>query len=252
MLLRQLIHRNTTTTCRRKIFKHQGWKCKNRCSDNNNNMIVNQQYFSNNASNSDNNMKKKAAIYTRTGDKGTSSLFSGERRSKDDLVFNALGHTDELNACIGVAKEYCVSSNNGLAPSLSLIQSRLLDLGSAVATPRINTKSEARIERTSFPKEHVDTVEEWIDQLDVQLPQLKTFILPSGGLSSANLHVARAVCRRAERSVVPLVDAGEVEASVQKYLNRLSDFFFTAARFAAAHDGQEETVYRKEFEREKK
>ena len=141
------------------------------------------------------------------------------------MVFNALGHTDELNACIGVAKEYCISSNNGLAPSLSLIQSRLLDLGSAVATPRINTKSEARIERTSFPKEHVDTVEEWIDQLDVQLPQLKTFILPSGGLSSANLHVARAVCRRAERSVVPLVDAGEVEASVQKYLNRLSDFF---------------------------
>jgi cob(I)alamin adenosyltransferase len=198
------------------------------------------------------NVKKKAAIYTRTGDKGTSALYNGERRVKNDLVFNALGNTDELNACIGVAKEYCLLSNNGLAPSLSAIQSRLLDVGSAIATPRMNTKSEARIERTSFPEEHIDQVENWIDDLDAQLPQLKTFILPSGGLSSSNLHVARAVCRRAERSVIPLVGDGEVETSVQRYLNRLSDFFFTAARFAAVHDGNEETVYRKEFDRGKR
>eukprot|EP00943_MAST-04B_sp_MAST-4B-sp1_P000135 g135.t1 len=211
--------------------------------------VLNHNFFS---TSNDNNVKKKAAIYTRTGDKGTSALYNGERRIKNDLVFHALGDTDELNACIGVAKEYCLLSNNGLAPSLSAIQSRLLDVGSAIATPRKNTKSEARIERTAFPEEHINQVESWIDDLDAQLPQLKTFILPSGGLSSSNLHVARAVCRRAERSVIPLIDDGEVETSVQRYLNRLSDFFFTAARFAAAHDGNEETVYRKEFDRGKR
>ena len=136
---------------------------------------------------------KKASIYTRTGDTGNSALFNGERRSKDDLVFEALGNTDELNASLGVAKEYCISADNGLAPSLSIVQSRLLDLGSAIATPRTNTKSDARIERTSFPEEHVFIVESWIDELDAQLPQLKNFILPSGGLCSSHLHVARAI-----------------------------------------------------------
>ena len=205
-------------------------------------------FFSSKAGDGD-SVHKKAAIYTRNGDTGNSALFNGERRSKDDLVFEALGNTDELNASLGVAKEYCISADNGLAPSLSIVQSRLLDLGSAIATPRMNTKSDARMEHTSFPEDHVLIVESWIDELDAQLPQLKNFILPSGGLCSSHLHVARAVCRRAERSVVPLVNDGEVESSVQQYLNRLSDYFFTAARFAASHDGESETTYRKEFDR---
>ena len=189
---------------------------------------------------------RKAPIYTKTGDKGTSALFNGERREKDDAVFDALGHTDELNAFVGVAKEHCKLSGNGLVPALSIIQSRMLDVGSAVATPRRNTNSSARIERTSFGANHVLAVEQWIDELDEQLPPLKNFILPSGGLASAHLHVARAVCRRAERSVIPLVSTGDVEPAVQIYLNRLSDFLFTAARFAAHKEGNEESIYQKQ------
>ena len=189
---------------------------------------------------------KKAAIYTRTGDKGTSSLFNGERREKHDRVFEALGNTDELNAAIGVAKEHCDLGENGLSFNLATIQSRMLDIGSAVATPRLNTPSEARINLTSFDESHVQLLESWIDDLDATLPPLTNFILPSGGMASAHLHVARAVCRRTERSVVPLVAEGEVEAAVQKYLNRLSDYLFTAARFACMKEGKEETVYQKE------
>ena len=190
--------------------------------------------------------RKKAAIYTRTGDKGTSSLYNGERREKHDGVFEALGNTDELNAAIGVAKEHCDLVNNGLSSSLATVQSRMLDIGSAVATPRQNTPSEARIDLTSFDEIHVKVIEEWIDDLDATLPQLTNFILPSGGLASAQLHVARAVCRRTERSVVPLVMGGAVEPAVQKYLNRLSDYLFTPARVACMKEGNEETVYQKE------
>lgn len=189
---------------------------------------------------------KKASIYTRTGDKGTSSLFNGERREKHDRVFEALGNTDELNAAIGVAKEHCELGENGLSFNLATIQSRMLDIGSAVATPRLNTPSEARINLTSFEESHVQLLESWIDELDATLPPLTNFILPSGGMASAHLHVARAVCRRTERSVVPLVAEGEVEAAVQKYLNRLSDYLFTAARFACMKEGKGETVYQKQ------
>eukprot|EP00644_Phytophthora_capsici_P008468 jgi/Phyca11/506466/fgenesh2_kg.PHYCAscaffold_20_\ len=184
-------------------------------------------------------------VYTKTGDKGTSQLFSGERRPKSDSSFQALGDTDELNAQIGVAVEQArVADNVYLPPKLEQIQSRLFDLGACVATP-LTTASESKQRRTGlFDEQNVTQLELWIDEMDVELPPLKCFILPSGGgLASTHLHVARAVCRRAERSVVPLVAAGDVDGVVQRYLNRLSDFLFVSARYAALKEGKEETKW---------
>mmetsp|Transcript_18825 Transcript_18825/g.47879 ORF Transcript_18825/g.47879 Transcript_18825/m.47879 type:complete len:218 (-) Transcript_18825:150-803(-) len=186
----------------------------------------------------------KSSLYTRTGDKGTSVLYNGERRSKGDLVYSALGNCDELSSHIGVAREYCRVEQNGLEPLLEEIQSRLLDMGSSIATPR-DSSSEKKLAATAFSDSHVKLVEKWIDNMDSRLPKLTEFILPSGGLSSCFLHVCRSTCRRAERSIAPLLQAGAVEDSVGIYINRLSDFFFAAARYAAMKHGDNETRYKK-------
>ena len=104
-------------------------------------------------------------------------------------------------------------------------------MGSAVATP-IPSSSETKLARTQFGAAHAAALEAWIDAMTAALPPLAAFILPSGGLAAASLHVSRTVCRRAERSVVPLVAAQATDAAVGVYLNRLSDYLFTAARFA--------------------
>ncbi|KAG7385499.1 hypothetical protein PHYPSEUDO_001449 [Phytophthora pseudosyringae] len=184
-------------------------------------------------------------VYTKTGDTGTSQLFSGERRPKDDAVFQALGDTDELNAQLGVAVEQARAAAHGfLPPKLEHIQSRLFDLGACVATPLTSASGAKQRCAGAFDEANVAQLERWIDEMDTELPPLTSFILPSGGgLASTHLHVARAVCRRAERSVVPLVAAGDVDGVVQRYLNRLSDFLFVAARFAAVKEGKEETKW---------
>eukprot|EP00485_Elphidium_margaritaceum_P004032 CAMPEP_0202689186 /NCGR_PEP_ID=MMETSP1385-20130828/4511_1 /ASSEMBLY_ACC=CAM_ASM_000861 /TAXON_ID=933848 /ORGANISM="Elphidium margaritaceum" /LENGTH=182 /DNA_ID=CAMNT_0049344285 /DNA_START=250 /DNA_END=794 /DNA_ORIENTATION=+ len=169
-----------------------------------------------------------------------------ERRSKDDPIFEALGDTDELNAAVGVAREYCVTSNNGLDEKLMEIQSRLLDIGSAIATPATSDKSnDKKKEHVHFDGENVTILEKWIDEMDEQLPALRNFILPSGGLSASHLHIARAVCRRCERHMIPLKQQDDISDTVAIYMNRLSDFLFVAARFAAKHENRTETVYRK-------
>eukprot|EP00239_Pterosperma_sp_CCMP1384_P011499 CAMPEP_0197863138 /NCGR_PEP_ID=MMETSP1438-20131217/40390_1 /TAXON_ID=1461541 /ORGANISM="Pterosperma sp., Strain CCMP1384" /LENGTH=213 /DNA_ID=CAMNT_0043480923 /DNA_START=135 /DNA_END=776 /DNA_ORIENTATION=- len=188
----------------------------------------------------------KYKVYTKTGDKGTSSLYNGQRADKDSEVFGALGDTDELNNSVGVAREFClIAGHSELCMQLEEIQSRLLDVGSAVATPADTTKSDRKLELTRFNPAHASEVESWIDSLDEELPALQNFILPSGGQAAAFLHVARGVARRAERSVVPLVRAEKVEQSVGIYLNRLSDYFFTAARYAAMKEGKPEVTYKK-------
>ncbi|KAI8823676.1 Adenosylcobalamin biosynthesis, ATP:cob(I)alamin adenosyltransferase-like protein [Fimicolochytrium jonesii] len=190
--------------------------------------------------------ERRIPIYTRTGDKGTSALFTGERRSKDDDIFEALGTTDELSSYLGLAIDHCQDANNGLAEKLQQVQCLLQDIGSNVATPRSNA-SEVRLARTEFDTDGALAVEleTWIDDLDKSLPPLRNFILPSGGKAASTLHICRSICRRAERRVVPLVKAGWADESTAKYLNRLSDFLFTAARYAAKHDGKEETIYKK-------
>lgn len=184
-------------------------------------------------------------IYTRVGDRGESSLYNGERRNKHHMVFEALGDVDEINSVLGLAREHCLEVDNGMEQKLAQIQSRLLDVGSAVATPA-TTSAAHKLERTKFDARNVQLLEEWIDELTEELPELTQFILPSGGLAASTLHMARVVCRRAERKVWPLVDAEQLEDAVGRYLNRLSDFLFTAARYAALKEHRSETVYRKE------
>ncbi|KAJ1973823.1 hypothetical protein H4R35_003920, partial [Dimargaris xerosporica] len=159
-------------------------------------------------------------IYTRTGDKGTSALFTGERRPKDDAIFEALGTTDELTSVLGLAREYCKQASVELVERLEKIQCCIQDIGSNIATPR-TAASDARLARTQFdPKgELAQQLEQWIDEMDQALPPLRNFILPSGGLASSSLHVARSLCRRAERRVVPLTQQQSADLSVGKYLN---------------------------------
>ncbi|CAG9465658.1 unnamed protein product [Pedinophyceae sp. YPF-701] len=194
-------------------------------------------------------------VYTRTGDGGEASLYNGERRCKGDAVFAALGDVDELNSACGVARELCVedggAEGENVAEQLKSIQSRLLDVGSVVATPR-DRSSQRKLQRVTFAAGHAAELESWIDAMDLSLPQLKNFILPSGGKPAAFLHMARAICRRAERSVVEVdragadgAEGGNVGPEVLAYLNRLSDYLFTAGRYMAARMGRVETIYQK-------
>ncbi|XP_015980510.2 corrinoid adenosyltransferase isoform X1 [Rousettus aegyptiacus] len=183
-------------------------------------------------------------IYTKTGDKGFSSTFTGERRPKDDQVFEALGTTDELSSAIGFAMELAMEKGHSFVEELEKIQCLLQDIGSALATPRSSAR-EAHLRHTAFEAGPIQELEQWIDKYSSQLPPLTAFILPSGGKSSSALHFCRAVCRRAERRVVPLVQMGETDANVAKFLNRLSDYLFTLARYAALKEGNQEKIYKK-------
>ena len=137
----------------------------------------------------------------------------------------------------------CCSAARNLASRSQTIQCTLQDLGSHVATPRDTDKHKKKMARTEFSIERTDVLEAWIDAMDETLPPLTTFILPSGGVAGATLHCCRSICRRAERSIVPLHRAEKIDPAAYKYLNRLSDYFFTAARYAAQQAGVEETIY---------
>merc|ERR1711957_515674 len=119
-----------------------------------------------------------------------------------------------------------------------------IDVGSHVATPR-SSDHEKKVIHTDFPSEHIDDLERWIDEMDSVLPPLTKFILPSGGLASAHLHVARTVCRRAERNLVPLLQDSLISEPTYIYVNRLSDYLFTRARMCALEQGNPEMVYQK-------
>ncbi|KAK2902140.1 corrinoid adenosyltransferase [Channa argus] len=193
------------------------------------------------ATDGDNRVPK---IYTKTGDKGFSSTFTGERRPKEDHIFEALGNTDELSSAIGLARELCLDKGHIFTYQLDKIQCILQDVGSNIATPRSSAR-ESHIERTNFTAQPIADLESWIDNFTKELPPLTNFILPSGGKSSAALHLARTVCRRAERSVAPIVRSGEADPNVAKFLNRLSDYLFTVARYAAMKEGNKEKIYKR-------
>ena len=225
-------------------------------------------------------LTRKNVPYTRGGDTGTSSLLTGERRSKTDDAFEAMGTIDELCSFVGVAhaewereiirmqssnqrqhdddETEDASGTNGQKRAIQLqewlldIMSRLFDIGSHVAKPRRKPVKSDNVSSDNddddddspviefvadgigggFDVVHVHELEDWIDQLTDDLPELRSFILPTGSLTAAQLHVCRCVCRRAERRVIPLVqEQGVCDPTALQYLNRLSDFFFSAARW---------------------
>ena len=175
-------------------------------------------------------------IYTRTGDTGETGLFGGPRVPKDAQRIEAYGTVDELNAMLGLAR------SAGLPKTVDAIvttaQNELFELGAELATPPSHGSDAARITAA-----HVTRIESSIDELEQQLPQLKTFILPGGSQGAATLHVARCVCRRAERASVRLAATEHVSSHVLAYLNRLSDLLFVAARATNQSAGAEETPW---------
>jgi cob(I)alamin adenosyltransferase len=171
-------------------------------------------------------------IYTRTGDDGTTALGTGERRKKFDLRIASYGTTDELNACLGIARQH-TAAEPIVDAMLARIQNDLFDLGADLCTPENAKGKGPGGARLAVTDAQVTRLEQEIDALNEELAPLRSFVLPGGSPAAAYLHLARTVCRRAERLMVELADQpGEVvSAAAIKYVNRLSDFLFVAARF---------------------
>lgn len=176
-------------------------------------------------------------VYTRGGDGGETALFGGRRVRKDVVRVEAYGAVDELNALLGVVRAKL--GDGELGGWLVTIQSALFDLGSSLATP----EPKAGAAQLAPGDDEIAELERWIDQLDGELEPLKTFILPGGDPAAADLHLARTVCRRAERRVVTLAAQEQVDPGVVGYLNRLSDLLFTMARAANRRAGVAESSW---------
>ncbi len=168
-------------------------------------------------------------IYTKTGDDGTTGLFGGTRVRKDNARIEAYGTVDELNAVIGVVRTLPLPA--AVEEQLALVSSTLFTLGADLATP-LSPPPTYNIPRIA--SEHIAELEGWIDRFDGELSPLKTFILPGGTPAAAHLHLARTVCRRAERCIVVLAAEEEIGDLAVRYVNRLSDYLFVAARFVNA------------------
>ncbi|MCC5942534.1 MAG: cob(I)yrinic acid a,c-diamide adenosyltransferase [Balneolaceae bacterium] len=175
-------------------------------------------------------------IYTKKGDKGRTALFGGTPIEKHHTRLHAYGTVDELNSVLGVALTHKIS-NTG-KEILNTIQNQLFTLGADLATP-LSKKS--KVERIT--DDHIEKLEGWIDQLDANLPALTSFILPGGTPAAASLHLARTVCRRAERFTVDLKSVEAVNDETVIYLNRLSDLLFVMARHENQTSGVEDTKW---------
>ncbi len=190
-----------------------------------------------------------AGIYTRRGDGGDTGLFGGGRVRKDDLRVSAYGTVDELNATVGSA--VLAVQSEVLRERLRLIQHDLFTLGSALATPppapstQEGGQPRPKPVTPHLPTHRVAEMESWIDKADEVLEPLRDFILPGGSPGAAALHICRTVCRRAERDVVTLAAVEEVSPDIIRYLNRLSDLFFSMAREENAGVGVADVTWKK-------
>jgi cob(I)alamin adenosyltransferase len=173
-------------------------------------------------------------IYTKTGDSGSTGLFGGGRVPKDHPRVAAYGDVDELNSCIGVAR--ATAPVQFFDAVLESIQRDLFAIGGHLATPD-PAKVERALEKAELSGARVEAFERLMDDADRELPPLRAFVLPAGTPKAAALHLARTICRRAERSAVHLSHESEVPALFVVYLNRLSDLLFTLARLANHRDG---------------
>jgi len=179
-------------------------------------------------------------IYTKTGDSGTTGLFGGGRVDKDDPRVEAYGDVDELNAAIGMAR--AVQPMPRVDAVLAPLQHDLFSIGALLATPDVARMHE-QLEKARIDDDRVQELERAIDACEAELEPLNAFIMPGGTAKSAALHVARTVCRRAERRVVRLQRDIDLPPLVVKYLNRLSDLLFVLARVADRRAGAAEVTW---------
>jgi cob(I)alamin adenosyltransferase len=184
-------------------------------------------------------MPRLDRIYTKTGDAGMTGLGGGQRVPKDSLRVSTYGTVDELNSQIGVALATGLSKR--LAAELPLIQNELFDLGSDLATP---AESQARHPVPTVETRHVEKLERLIDEFNDVVGPLANFLLPGGSLGAAQLHVARTICRRAEREATTLARDETLGTTVLPYLNRLSDALFVMARYENHVAGVAEPLWR--------
>lgn len=179
-------------------------------------------------------------IYTKTGDKGSTSLIGGVRVPKSHIRIESYGTVDELNSYIGMVND--MANNEKISEWLRAIQDRLFTIGSVLAT---NPDKEVKMKLPDVHEADVTWLEQRIDEMNEVLPEMRSFILPGGQLASSTAHVARCVCRRAERICVAMHEQDEyIPELVIKYLNRLSDFLFVLARYIAHTNGVEDLPWR--------
>ena len=181
-------------------------------------------------------------IYTRTGDKGTTGLYTGERVPKNHLRLHAYGTLDEMNTLLGLARVHC--SDSRLDELCSRLQTLVFILNSDLATP---SGGEVNVDVDRISSSHIRYLEKQIDLLTEQMPPLAAFILPGGTSSSCFLHQARTVCRRAERALVTLAGVEKVPEPVSRFVNRMSDYLFVLARFANHRAGVPDEILNREF-----
>ena len=174
-------------------------------------------------------------IYTKTGDAGTTALADGSRIDKDDLQIEAMGEVDELNSSIGLLLSENLESEK-IKTALTETQHLLFDIGGEIAMPEYQVITET----------HITHLETLIDELIAQLPPLKDFIMPKGDKAVCYAHLARSICRRAERRVVSLHKIRPLNTNTLKFLNRLSDFLFVSARILAKEHHQTEVLWNHE------
>ncbi|MGA1757909.1 MAG: cob(I)yrinic acid a,c-diamide adenosyltransferase [Pseudomonadales bacterium] len=184
--------------------------------------------------------KRLTKIYTKTGDAGDTGLGDGSRISKTHARVCAMGDIDELNAQIGLLTAHLsltsIATLTDIAPFIERLQHRIFDLGGEVSIPGFQL----------IHDQHVTMIEVELDRMNEALAPLENFIIPGGSILIAQCHVARSVCRRAERSLVSLQEIETVNASGVRFLNRLSDYFFVLARFCALQTGQPECLWQKD------
>ena len=184
-------------------------------------------------------------IYTKTGDAGETGLYGGIRVPKDSMRIEACGTVDELNACIGAARPQI--QDEAINAILRRIQNELFDIGANLAT----LETHPRAASMKIPSTLSLDLEREIDRFEDQLPPLKNFVLPGGSAGGAAIHLARTVCRRAERCVVTLAKEEAVNPEVLIYLNRLSDLLFVLARVTNHRLGESEPLWESQMERAK-
>ncbi|MDG5798867.1 cob(I)yrinic acid a,c-diamide adenosyltransferase [Marinilabiliaceae bacterium ANBcel2] len=169
---------------------------------------------------------KKSSVYTKTGDKGTTSLLGGTRVNKDNIRLEAYGTVDELNSYVGLIRSFKI--DNDSKNTLLKIQEQLFTIGSYLAT---DEHVSSMREKLNIDENEILYLEKEMDRMEGNLPKLNNFILPGGNIAASQCHIARTIARRTERRIVTMAATTEIDLIIIKYINRLADYFFVLARF---------------------